>query len=103
MLNEVLYMSGLSALVYNDCCCYQGAVDPVVMILYFHSINIFLMHPHKNEMKWVYIRPEDWTFTANPYVQKSFLTYYTLGMKGEEGHLHVRTHPLAKIKEYILQ
>jgi hypothetical protein len=40
------------------------------MILYFHSINIFLMHPHKKEMKLVHIRPEDWIFIAIPYVQK---------------------------------
>jgi hypothetical protein len=50
-LNEVLDMDGLSALVYNDCHCCHGTMYWVVMILYFHSISIFFMQPHKKNWR----------------------------------------------------
>jgi hypothetical protein len=47
-------------------------------------------------MNWVQIRrtwwPEDWTSTVKSICPENvFSAYYTLGMKGEEGHLHAET------------
>jgi hypothetical protein len=63
MLNGVPDMNQLSAFAPSSCCSYWDATDQVVMILYFHSINIFLDAFPYEKSKWVQIRrmwrPED--------------------------------------------
>jgi hypothetical protein len=102
-VNGVHEMNQLFRLPLNVCHKFQDANDQAVAVLYFHSINVFLMHFHnKKSSEFRSVKHGGQTFGL-PQLIHGCSTNYVLRMKRGRGAILFKLHFLAKTKGYIIQ